>query len=96
MIRRAGSTSEIDGAVSLDQVKVISDAPGIARSDMGPLLSAEVVVIAAFPLKSSGTNANVQVRGVSPGCYACATTSRSSPDDSFSRLNELVVGKNAP
>jgi len=29
-------------------------------------MSAEVVVIAAFPLKSSGTDANVQVRGVSP------------------------------
>jgi len=34
MVGAAGSTSEIDGAVSLDQVKVILDAPGIARSDL--------------------------------------------------------------
>ncbi len=72
MVRRAGSTSEIDGAVSLEQVKVIEDAPGVARSDAGPLVSAEVVVIAAFPLKSSGTDANVQVRGVSPYGVASA------------------------
>ena len=67
LIRRAGSTGEIDGTVPLDQVKVIQDAPGIARDGDRPLVSPEVVVIAAFPLKATGTDANVQVRGVSAG-----------------------------
>jgi len=96
MIRRAGSTSEIDGAVSLDQVKVITDAPGIARSDLGPLVSAEVVVIAAFPLKSSGTDANVQVRGVSPTVLRVRDNIKIIAGRFFQPgLNELVVGKNA-
>ena len=96
MVRRAGSTSEIDGAVSLEQVKVIADAPGIARSDVGPLLSAEVVVIAAFPLKSSGTDANVQVRGVSPMVLRVRDNIKMIAGRFFQPgLNELVVGKNA-
>ena len=95
MVRRAGSTSEIDGAVSLDQVKVIADAPGVARSDVGPLLSAEVVVIAAFPLKSSGTDANVQVRGVSPVVLRVRDNIKMIAGRFFQPgLNELVVGRN--
>ena len=95
IVRRAGSTSEIDGAVSLDQVKVIANAPGIARSDAGPLVSAEVVVIAAFPLKSSGTNANVQVRGVSPVVLRVRDNIKMMAGRFFQPgLNELIVGRN--
>jgi putative ABC transport system permease protein len=96
MVRRAGSTSEIDGAVSLEQVKVIQDAPGVARSDAGPLLSAEVVVIAAFPLKSSGTDANVQVRGVSPMVLHVRDNVKMIAGRFFQPgLDELVVGNRA-
>jgi putative ABC transport system permease protein len=96
MVRRAGSTSEIDGAVSLEQVKVIEDAPGVARSDAGPLLSPEVVVIAAFPLKSSGTDANVQVRGVSPMVLRVRDNVKMVAGRFFQPgLNELVVGNHA-
>ena len=96
LVRRAGSTSEIDGAVSLEQVKVIEDAPGVARSELGPLVSAEVVVIAAFPLNSSGTDANVQVRGVSAKVLQVRDTVRMIAGRFFQPgLNELVVGKSA-
>ena len=96
MVRRAGSTSEIDGAVSLEQVKVIEDAPGLARSDEGPLLSPEVVVIAAFPLKSGGTDANVQVRGVSPMVLRVRDNVKMVAGRFFQPgLNELVVGSHA-
>jgi putative ABC transport system permease protein len=53
------------GSVTLDQVRIIQDDPAIARENGKPVLSPEVVVIAARPLKSTGTDANVQVRGVS-------------------------------
>ena len=66
IVRRAGADSEMVSAVSLDQLRVIESAPGVARDGRGPLVSGEVVVIAAFPLASTGTDANVQVRGVSP------------------------------
>src|SRR5438309_7120842 len=46
LVLRAGSTAEMMGAVPLDQIKVIEDAPGIARGADGPLISPEVVVVA--------------------------------------------------
>jgi putative ABC transport system permease protein len=66
LVRRAGSTSEIDSNVPLDQVKILQDAAGVARAGGQPLVSPEVVLIAPFPLVTTGTDANVQVRGISP------------------------------
>ncbi len=66
IVLRAGANTEMNGAVTLDDVRLIQDAPGIARDTQGPLLSAEAVMIAPFPLLSTGTDANVQIRGVSP------------------------------
>src|SRR5260370_18159014 len=65
IILRSGSVTELSGSVPLDQVKVLEDKPGIARSASGPLVTPEVVVVAAFPLLSTGTDSNVQRRGVS-------------------------------
>src|SRR5215472_15585758 len=61
LVLRAGATSEMTGVVTLDNVKIIQGAPGIARTPQGPLVTAEVVVVAPFPLRSTGTDANVQV-----------------------------------
>src|SRR5438045_2819122 len=67
LVRRAGSTSEMISAVSVDHINIIQDAPGVQRDPSGrPLVSPEFVVVAALPLKATGTDANVQVRGVSP------------------------------
>jgi putative ABC transport system permease protein len=97
LIRRAGSTGEIDGTVPLDQVKVIQDAPGIARDGDRPLVSPEVVVIAAFPLKATGTDANVQVRGVSSDALKVRRNVHMKEGRFFQPgLNELIVGRNVP
>jgi len=97
LIRRAGSTGEIDGTVPLDQVKVIQDAPGIARDGDRPLVSPEVVVIAAFPLKATGTDANVQVRGVSADALKVRRNVHMKQGRFFEPgLNELIVGRNVP
>jgi putative ABC transport system permease protein len=96
LIMRAGSDSELDGAVTLDEVHVIADAPGVARENGQPLVSPEVVVIAAFPLRSTGTDANVQVRGVSPDVLKVRTNVHIVAGRFFQPgLDELVVGKNA-
>ncbi|HSB77358.1 MAG TPA: ABC transporter permease [Candidatus Methylomirabilis sp.] len=95
IVRRAGATSEMESVVSLDQVRVIQDAPGVERGRLGPLVSPEVVVIAAFPLKSSGTDANVQVRGVSPQVLSVRDSVRIVGGRFFQPgLAELVVGRN--
>lgn len=95
IVRRAGATSEMDSGVTLDQVRVIEDAPGVGRGGAGPLVSPEVVVIAAFPLRSTGTDANVQVRGVSPGVLSVRDSVKIIAGRFFHPgVSELVVGRN--
>ncbi len=95
LVLRAGSTSEINGSVSLDQVHVVEDAPGVARGANGPLVTPEVVVVAAFPLRSTGTDANVQVRGLSPKALDVRSNVKIVQGRFFRPgLAELVVGRN--
>jgi putative ABC transport system permease protein len=96
IVWRAGADTEMVSAVSLDQFHVIEDAAGVARDARGPLVSGEVVVIAAFPLARTGTVANVQVRGVSPRVLDVRDNVRISAGRFFQPgLAELVVGRNA-
>ena len=97
IVRRAGASSEMDSIVTLDEVRVIGDASQVARSGQGvPLISPEVVVIGAFQLQSSGTDANVQVRGLSPRVLE-VRPSVEVVEGRFFRpgLAEIVVGSNA-
>src|SRR6202049_5146639 len=73
LVLRAGSPTEMMGGVTLDSVKVVQDAPGVARDSSGPLVTQEVVGVMPFPLISTGTDANVQVRGVSPNVLEIRT-----------------------
>lgn len=95
IVSRAGSTSEMDSAVMLDQEKVIEDATGVARASDGPLVTPEVVVVVAFPLRSTGTDANVQVRGVSPKVLEVRKSIKMVAGRFFQAgINELVIGRN--
>lgn len=95
LVLRAGAGTEMSGAVQLDQVKIIEDAPGVARDAGGSLVTPEVVVVAAFPLRSTGTDANVQVRGVSPKALEVRNNVKIVEGRFFQPgLAELVVGRN--
>ncbi len=96
ILRRAGATAEVDGALPLAQVRVIEVAPGVARSSLGPLVSPEVVVIFPLKMRTTGTEANVQVRGVSPRALEVRDTIKIIRGRFLKpALTELVVGKNA-
>jgi putative ABC transport system permease protein len=96
LITRAGATSEMTSGVSLDSVKIIQDAPGIARGADGPLLTPEAVLMAPIPLRSTGTDANVELRGVSPNVLTIRSNVKIIEGRMFRPgLSELVVGKNA-
>ncbi len=96
IIRRAGATGEMDSVVTLDQARIVQDAPGVARAAGQPLVSSEVVVIASFPLKATGTDANVQVRGVSPNVLEVRRNVRMTQGRFLKPgVSELIVGKNA-
>jgi putative ABC transport system permease protein len=96
LITRAGATSEMTSGVSIDAVKIIQDAPGIARGADGPLLTPEAVLMAPIPLRSTGTDANVELRGVAPNVFAIRRNVQIIEGRMFRPgLSELVVGKNA-
>ncbi len=97
IIRRAGASSEMDSGVSLDQSKVIGDATQVARNAAGvPLTSPEIVVIGAFQLMKSGTDANVQIRGMTPVVLDVRPSVKIAEGRFFGEgLAELVVGSNA-
>ena len=96
LIVRAGATSEMTSGVALDSVKIIQDGPGIARSADGPLVSPEAVLIAPIPLRSPGTDANVQLRGVSSNVLEIRKQVKIVQGRMFrAGLAEVVVGKNA-
>jgi putative ABC transport system permease protein len=96
IIVRAGATSELTSGVALDSVKIIQDAPGIARGSEGPLVTPEIIIVAPIPLITTGTDANVQVRGVSKNVLEIRRQIKMIEGRMFTPgLAEIVVGKNA-
>lgn len=96
LIVRAGATSEMTSGVGLDSVKIIQDAPGIARGPNGPLVTPEAVLMAPIPLISTGTDANVELRGVSPNVLEIRKQVKIVQGRMFQPgLAEVIVGKNA-
>jgi putative ABC transport system permease protein len=96
LIVRGGATSEMTSGVGLDSVKVIQDAPGIARGSDGPLVTPEAVLMAPIPLISTGTEANVQLRGVSSNVLQIRKQIKIVQGRMFKPgLAEVIVGKNA-
>ena len=97
LVMRAGSTSEMMGGITLDSVKLVQDKPGVARDAAGqPLVTQEVVGVIPIPLISTGTDANVEVRGVSPNVLQIRKFVKVVQGRMFhSGLDELVVGRNA-
>lgn len=97
LVLRAGSTSEMMGGITLNSIKVLEDKPGVARDVNGtPILTQDVVGVIPVPLITTGTDANVQVRGVSPNVLSVRKFVKIVKGRMFnSGLNELIVGKNA-
>ncbi len=64
IVLRGGATSEMSSGLSQEQARLIADAPGVVRADGEPIASAELYVIVDVPLITTGTPANVPLRGV--------------------------------
>jgi putative ABC transport system permease protein len=64
IVLRSGSDSEMVSGLGRPDTRLIADAPGVARNEQGPLASAELFVIINLPKVSTGTDANVPLRGV--------------------------------
>src|SRR5436190_18452644 len=93
IVLRSGADSEMVSGFLRENTRVIADAPGLAVSDKGPLASAELFVIINLPKKSTGTDANVPLRGVEDQAFKVRDTFRIVEGRRFEPgKNEVIVG----
>lgn len=64
IVLRSSADNEMTSGLSRDETRLIADAPGIARYAEGALSSAELFVMINIPKRSTGTDANVPLRGI--------------------------------
>ena len=77
MVLRGGSEAEINSVVLRDQVRLIEDGPGIARgADGKPQTSGELYLTVDGIKRSTGTKANLPLRGLGPQGAAAAPRHR--------------------
>jgi putative ABC transport system permease protein len=96
IVLRSGSTDEMTSILSNDDVKFIADAPGIARTGDGALVSGELFVLLELDSRSTGTAVNVPLRGLQKGASAIRRDWTIVEGRSFEwGRNEVVVGRGA-
>lgn len=96
IVLRSGADSEMVSGLGREDTRVIADAPGVARLERGPLASAELFVIINLPKRSTGTDANVPLRGVEGPAAEVRGDLRIVSGRRFEPgRNELIVGAGA-
>ena len=95
-VLRSGADSEMVSGFSREQTQIIADSPGVARTAQGPLSSAELFVIINLPKRSTGTDANVPLRGVEASALLVRDNLRIIQGRMFDwGKDEVVVGSGA-
>lgn len=96
VVLRSGANSEMVSVLSRDDVRIVADAPGVLRSEAGPLASAEAFVIVDLPKRTTGTAANVPLRGVEPAAFEVRPEVRIVEGRRFApgRM-EIIAGRSA-
>lgn len=96
IVLRSGSDTEIVSMLMGEETRWITDAPGIARDDDGPVASAELFAILNLPKRSTGTDANVPLRGVQPAAFRVRDGVQIVAGRAFEPgRNEVIVGRAA-
>lgn len=96
IVLRSGADTEMTSGLSRAEARLIADAPGIARTADGPLVSAELFVMINLPKRSTGTDANVPLRGVEKAAAAVRGDIRMIEGRMFEPgRNEVIVGAGA-
>lgn len=96
IVLRSGADSEMMSGLSGDETLAIGDAPGLARDADGALASPELFVILALPKRTTGTDANVPLRGVKRAAPLVRDGFEIVEGRMFEwGLNEVIVGSGA-
>ncbi|RYD21451.1 MAG: ABC transporter permease [Verrucomicrobiaceae bacterium] len=96
IVLRTGADSEMTSGLERDATRVIADSPGIAKIDGKPVTSSELFVIINLPKRSTGTDANVPLRGVEQGAFDVRGNIEMIEGRRFETgKNEIIVGAGA-
>ena len=96
IVLRSGSDTEMTSGLSGEEARLISEVPGIERGPDGVHASPELFVIVGHPLRRSGTDANVPLRGVTLSALQVRPLVRIIEGRMFTPgTNEIVVGRAA-
>lgn len=96
VVLRSGSDSEMMSGLAREDTRIIAEAPGVRRGVGGAASSAELYVIVDLPKRSTGTDANVPLRGVQPAAFEVRDKVRIVEGRKFEPgRNEVVVGRAA-
>jgi putative ABC transport system permease protein len=96
IVLRAGAENEMTSGITRDETRLIADAPGVVRNASGPLASAELFVIVNLPKRTTGTDANVPLRGVESAAFDVRGNIKMLEGRRFeSGKNEIIVGAGA-
>ncbi len=67
VIMRTSAGAELNSVIGLSQIKIIADAPGVARDENGlPMISPELYVITDGIKRATGLSVNIPLRGMEP------------------------------
>jgi putative ABC transport system permease protein len=93
IVLRSGADTEMMSGLAGDDTRIIAEAPGIARGASGALASPELFVIINLPMRSTGTDANVPLRGVQTAAMSVRESFNLVEGRMFEwGLNEVMVG----
>jgi len=96
IVLRSGSDSEMMSGIGRDDTRVIAEAPGVLRGPRGPVASSELYVVVDVAKRSTGTDANVPLRGVQPAAFDVRNEVKILEGRRFEPgKNEVIVGKAA-
>ncbi len=96
IVLRSGANDEMSSGLEREETRLLAEAPGVARGPEGPLASAELFVIINLPKRSTGTDANVPLRGVEPPAFYVREKFKLLQGRIFERgRNEVIVGSGA-
>jgi putative ABC transport system permease protein len=97
IVMRAGAQTELNSVLDHDSATLVSQLPQVLRNaDARPIASPELVVVASLPKKSTGLDANVELRGVGARAWELRPTLKITAGRKFQPgLRELLAGKGA-
>lgn len=96
IVMREGADTEMTSILTREDIRIVKDASGVARGEGGALASGELFVIINLPKRSTGTDANVPMRGIEQTAYAVRGTVKIIEGRRFEPgRNEVIVGSGA-